>query len=49
MTEEQKELLEIVADELCGKLTYWTCVSKNTEHKKIVIEYDYVKQKRQTA
>ena len=41
MTEEQKALLEMVAEELGGKLSYWTCASKNTEHKKIVIEYDF--------
>ena len=41
MTEEQKALLEMVAEELGGKLSYWTCASNNTEHKKIVIEYDF--------
>jgi hypothetical protein len=40
VTEEQKALLEMVTDELGGKLSYWICVDKNTEHKKIVIEYD---------
>ena len=46
MTEEQKALLEMVAEELGGKLSYWTCSTKNTEHKKIMIEYDYAQQKR---
>jgi 16S rRNA C967 or C1407 C5-methylase (RsmB/RsmF family) len=41
MTEEQKALLEMVAEELGGKLSYWICTSNNTEHKKIVIEYDF--------
>ena len=41
MTEAQKALLEMVAEELGGKLSYWTCVDKNTEHEKIVIEYDF--------
>ena len=41
MTEEQKALLEMVAEELGGKLSYWICADKNTEHKKIVIEYDF--------
>ena len=44
MTEEQKTLLEMVAEELGGKLSYWICVDRNTEHKKIVIEYDHAKQ-----
>lgn len=41
MTEEQKALLEMVAEELGGKLTYETCITRNTEHKRIVIEYDH--------
>ncbi len=41
MTEEQKALLEMVAEELGGKLTYETCITRNTEHKKIVIEYGH--------
>ena len=40
MTEEQKALLELIAEELGGKLSYETCITKNTEYQKIVIEYD---------
>jgi hypothetical protein len=39
MTEEQKELLEIVAEELGGKLYTVIVTDKYNEHKKIVIEY----------
>ncbi len=39
MTEEQKALLEMVAKELGGTLTYWTCADKHTSSQKIVIEY----------
>ena len=46
MTEEQKALLEMVAEELGGKLSYWICASKNAEYKKIMIEYDHAQQKR---
>ena len=46
MTEEQKNLLEILTEELGGKISYYTCISKKTEHKQIVI--DYAEQKRQT-
>ena len=49
MTEEQKALLEMVAEELGGKLSYWICTNNNTEHKKIVIEYDHAQQKRQST
>ena len=49
MTEEQKALLELITKELEGKLSYWTCSTKNTEHKKIVIEYGHVKQNRQNS
>ena len=49
MTEAQKALLEMVAEELGGKLSYWICVDNNTEHKKIVIEYGHAKQKRQST
>jgi len=35
-----KDQLENVAKLLDGKLTYWVCSDKYTEHKKIVIEYD---------
>ena len=41
MTKEQKALLELVTDELGGKLSYETCITKNTQHKRIVIEYDF--------
>jgi hypothetical protein len=40
MTEEQKALLEIVAEELGGKLEYWICTDKYSSSQKIVIEYD---------
>jgi hypothetical protein len=40
MTEEQKALLEIVTEELGGKLEYWVCSTLHTRHKKIVITYD---------
>ena len=36
-------LLEAVTYALDGKLSYETCISKNTQHKRIVIEYDYAK------
>ena len=39
MTEEQKALLEMVAEELGGTLTYWVCVDKYSSSQKIVIEY----------
>jgi hypothetical protein len=37
-------LLEAAAEALGGKLSYETCITRNTEHKRIVIEYDYSKQ-----
>ncbi len=46
MTEQQKALLESLAKELNGKLSYWTYSDKNTQHKKIVIEYDYARKDR---
>ncbi len=46
MTEEQKLLLETIAQELDGKLSYETCITKNTEHKRIVIEYGYAQKNR---
>mgnify|MGYP003336535175 CR=1 FL=1 len=49
MTEEQKALLELVTEELDGKLSYHTCITKNTEHKKIVIEYGYAQKDRQNS
>jgi 16S rRNA C967 or C1407 C5-methylase (RsmB/RsmF family) len=45
-TERQKLLLEMVAEELGGKLTYETCITKNTEHQRIVIEYGYTRKDR---
>ena len=41
MTEEQKTLLEKIAEELGGKLSYYICSDKYTEHRKIVIEYNH--------
>jgi hypothetical protein len=43
MTEEQKALLEMISEELDGKLFYETCITKNTEHQRIVIEYGYTR------
>mgnify|MGYP003337365278 FL=1 len=43
MTEEQKLLLEQIAEELGGKLTYWVCCDRTTEHQKIMIEYAHTK------
>lgn len=39
MTEEQKALLEIITEELGGKLHTVLVTDKYKEHKKIVIEY----------
>ena len=36
---EHKALLETIAKELNGKLSYWHCIDKYTEQHKIVIEY----------
>ena len=33
-------LLEAAAEALGGKLSYETCITRNTEYKRIVIEYD---------
>lgn len=41
MTEEQKLLLETIAQELGGTLTYWHSCDRTTEHKKIIIEYGH--------
>ena len=41
MTDEQKALLEIVAQELGGKLSHWVCCDKFNSSQKIVIEYDF--------
>jgi hypothetical protein len=43
MTEEQKALVELVAEELGGKLSYYICSTKNTKHRKIVIEYEFAR------
>lgn len=43
MTEEQKALLEMVAEELGGKLSYWMYADKYSTSQKIVIEYGYAK------
>ncbi len=40
MTEEQKTLLEMVAEELGGKLYTVLVADKYKEHKEIVIRYD---------
>jgi hypothetical protein len=40
MTEEQKALLEIVAEELGGELYTVLVTDKYKEHKEIVIKYD---------
>ena len=37
-------LLEAAAEALGGKLSYETCITRNTEHKRIVIEYDHSQQ-----
>jgi len=47
MTEEQKALLEMVAEELNGKLYTVLVTDKYKEHKQIVIEY--AKQNRQNT
>ncbi len=47
VTEEQKALLEMVAEELNGKLYTVLVSDKHTEHRKIVIEY--AKQNRQST
>jgi hypothetical protein len=47
VTEEQKALLEIVAEELGGKLEHYICSDLHTEHKKYVITY--AQQKRQSS
>ena len=40
MTEEQKEQLNKIAEELGGKVEYYICSDFHTRHKKIVITYD---------
>lgn len=44
LTTEQELLLEMLAKELNGKLSFLECINKTTQHKQIVIEY--AKQKR---
>lgn len=39
MTEEQKALLEMVAEELGGTISYWIYTDKYSTSQKIVIEY----------
>ncbi len=46
MTEEQKALLEMVAEELGGKIEYYLCSNLHSQHKKIVIEYDHSKKEK---
>jgi len=46
MTEEQKEKLNELVEELSGKLECYICTDSYTEHKRIIIDYD-VKSKRQ--
>ena len=43
MPEEQKALLKKISEELGGKLSYWVCCDKYTQHKKIVIEYGHLR------
>jgi len=38
-------LLETAAEALGGKLTYEKCITRNTEHKIIVIEYGHSQKK----
>jgi cell division protein ZapA (FtsZ GTPase activity inhibitor) len=40
MNEEQKEKLNIIAQELDGKVEHYSCSDNYTNHKKIVITYD---------
>ena len=40
LKEEQKALLEMIAEELGGKLEYHFCSTLHTKYKKIVITYD---------
>ena len=47
----EEETNKVIADDLvksiekllCGTARYYTCCDKNTEHKKIVIEYNHTK------
>jgi hypothetical protein len=45
MTEIEKQL-EKIAEELGGKLSYYICSDKYTEHRKIVIEYGLTRKER---
>ena len=40
MTEEQKEKLNTIAEELGGKVEHYSCSDNYTNHKKIIIKYD---------
>jgi hypothetical protein len=40
MTEEQKEKLNMIAQELDGKVEHYSCSDNYTSHKKIIITYD---------
>ena len=48
MTDEQKALLEMVSQELGGKLSHWVCTDKFNSSEKIVIEYNHAKKDRQS-
>ena len=39
-------LLEAITQALDGKLSHWYCSDKNTEHRKIVIEYGTTRKER---
>lgn len=39
-------LLEAITQSLDGKLSHWHCITKNTEHRKIVIEYGTTRKER---
>ena len=40
MTEEQKAILEMVAEELGGVIEYWNCCDPKSTHEKITIKYN---------
>jgi hypothetical protein len=48
MTEEQREQLNKITEELGGKLEFYICADFYSEHKRIIIDYD-VKSKRQDS
>jgi len=41
MNEEQKEKLNMIAQELDGKVEHYSCSDNYTSHKKIIIKNDY--------